>query len=222
MGRPRSILSLALVAGLAPTFLGAEPATKRGGRAQADERREDRAVLEAQDDLEDARKAARDAERAADEAGRTHREALATRQSAAVAIQKTTDALEQEHAGTSGLTAARARWKELQDEKSSIPPEKLAELKKEAKERIDAAKEACERAVSRDPAMKKAQEAFEKVRAAEMLAGQKLEKAAASLATARTRLARAQHALAARKAADQRDTNKPQQDSPRKNPGRRD
>jgi hypothetical protein len=67
MGRPRSILSLALVAGLAPTFLGAEPATKRGGRDQADERREDRAVLEAQDDLEDARKAARDAERAADE-----------------------------------------------------------------------------------------------------------------------------------------------------------
>ena len=213
MGRATVVITvMGVLAGLAAGAADravAKPPAARGGAEKADERREDEAVRKSQDGLQDAQKALREAEKAAREADLDHRDANAAREAAAVALQKTTDRLEAKHAGPSGLAAARSRWKELQESTDSTA-ENVAELKREAKARIDVAQAACEKAVANDPESKSAREAFEQARTAELQALQRRDRTAGAFAAAQAKVARAQQSLAAKKAADARDANKPE------------
>lgn len=185
----------------------ARPPAAHGGAEKADERRENEAVRKAREDLEEAQKTLREAEKAAREADRGHRDANAAREAAAVAIQKTMELLEEKHAASSGLTAARARWRELQE--ATDDAGNAAELKREAKAQIDTAKIECDKAVANAPEARAVRDAFEKSRTAELQAGQRRDRAVGAFAAAQARVAQARQSLAAKKAADTRDANKP-------------
>lgn len=77
-----------------------------------DEQREDAAVRKAQQELNAAQQDVRDAQQSVLKAQAAFRKAESERQGAGVALQKTIDRLEEEHAESAGLVAARNQLKE--------------------------------------------------------------------------------------------------------------
>lgn len=242
------------------------------GRARrADERREDAAVKEARDAVNDAEREVRQAQQSLQRSQSRYREAEAERQRAGIALEKTADRLEKEHADSGTIAAARerlsearARFKEAaqpvlatvrsqpayvaaESERAEavalLVPEvegdredaarrasaaaatmremeraataadpRLTALDAEvaaAEARFKAAQSRFEKAVESDPDLQSARRALIAARAAEDKAEATLVRENRDLLAARARLARAQQSLATKRAADQRDTNKP-------------
>lgn len=242
------------------------------GRARrADERREDAAVKEAREAVNDAEQEVRQAQQSLQRSQSRYREAEAERKRAGIALEKTADRLENEHADSGTIAAARERLSEARARfKEAAQPilatvrsqpayvaaeneraEALALLVPEAEgDREDAARRASaaaatmremersatsadprltaldaevaaaearfktaqsrfEKAVESHPDLESARRALSAARAAEDKAEATLVRENRDLLAARARLVRAQQSLATRRAADQRDTNKP-------------
>lgn len=107
----RSMLALWLAWQLVPTWQGSGQAAESARARQLDEQREDAAVRQAQQAVNEAQQDVRQAQQSWQKAQSAFRSAEANRKAAAVAVQKTIDRLEDEHAETAGLTAARERLK---------------------------------------------------------------------------------------------------------------
>lgn len=99
-----------------------------GAKRNRDEQREDQAVREAQKGVDEAQKTAKQREQSVREALSKLRSAAQARQTAASAVKKVEDRLEEKHADSTGLKAARAKLQIDQtalDEKSAPVLEKL-------------------------------------------------------------------------------------------------
>lgn len=246
-------------------------AADNGRARRADERREDAAVKEAREAVNDAEQEVRQAQQSLQRSQSRYREAEAERKRAGIALEKTVDRLEKEHADSGTIAAARERLSEARARfKEAAQPilatvrsqpayvaaeseraEAVALLAPEAEgDREDAARRASaaaatmremersatsadprltaldaevaaaevrfktaqrrfEKAVESDPDLESARRALSAARAAEDKAEATLVRENRDLLAARARLVRAQQSLAAKRAADQRDTNKP-------------
>lgn len=270
-----AITSRAIVASFA-LFVGSSPLTavraadtERSRRM--DEQREDAAVRKAQEEFNESQQEVRAAQQALQKSQIAFRKAEAERKAAGITLQQTIDRLEDEHADSAGLNAARERLKqcraafkeaaepilasvrqkpayqaaekELAAATEALAPEvegdredaarkaaaaraTMRDLERAATDAdprlkpldasvtsaeatLDAAQARFEKAVERDGDLKTARNAFAAAKAAEEKAEATLARDNRGLLTARSKLARAQQSLQAKKLADQKDDNKP-------------
>jgi len=236
-----------------------------------DEKREDAAVRKAQEELNDVQQEVRAAEQSLQQSQAGFRKAEAERKAAGAGLQKTIDHLEDEHAESAGLNAARhhlkecraalkeaaepilasvrqgsayqAAEKELAAATAALEPEAegdreeaarkaaaaratmrdveraatdadarlrpLAATVSAAEAKLEAAQMRFDKAVESDSDLKTARNAFTAAKAAEEKAEAVLVRDNRVLFMARSKLARAQQSLQAKKLADQKDDNKP-------------
>ncbi len=236
-----------------------------------DEQREDAAVRQAQQAVDEAQRDVRESLQSLQKSQAAFRQAEAERKGAGVALQKTIDRLEEEHAASAGLVAARSHLKqsraafdqasepilasvktqaayqaaevELAEATALLTPEaegdreeaarraaaaraamrdleraaiasdsRIAPFEKRvtaAETNLDAAQSRFEKAVESDADLKAARKAFQTAQAAEAKAEAALLRDNRDLLSARSKLARAQQSLTAKKLDDQRDSNQP-------------
>jgi chromosome segregation ATPase len=236
-----------------------------------DEQREDAAVRKAQQEITAAQEEVRQGQQLLLKAQAAFRQAEAGRKGAGVGLQKTVDRLEEEHAESAGLIAARdqvrearAAFKEaaspiiasvqqgtayqtaekhLSAATSALEPEAegnreeaarkaaaaratmreleravtdaeprlktLAATVTAAEAKLEAAQARFEKAVDQDADLKNARTTFAAAKAVEEKAEAALVRNNRGLLSARSKLARAQQSLQAKKIADQKDSNKP-------------
>lgn len=268
----RMLVLAAFMSTMQPEFAVSPANAADTGRARrADEQREDEAVRKAREAVGDAEQQVRQAQKVLQRSQSHFREAEAERTRAGVALQKTLDRLEKQHAESGAMGAARerlnearARFKEASkpilakvrsqpayvaaereraEALALLAPEAEADREEVARrasdaaatmremeraataadpgltaldaevtaaeERFKTAQSRFEKAVENDPELAVARKAFDTAKGAEAKAEGTLIRENRDLITARMKLARAQQSLAAKRMADQRDTNKP-------------
>lgn len=236
-----------------------------------DEQREDAAVRKAQEEFKESQQQVRSAQQSLQRSQGAFRKAEAERKAAGVALQRTIDRLEEEHAESAGLNAARDALKEcraafkeaaepilaavrrmpayqaaeaqLAAATETLAPEAEGDREEAARSaaaaratmrdleraatdadprlepldarvvsaetKLEAARTRFDKAVEMDGDLKAARSAFAAAKTAEEKAEAALVRDNRELLAARSRLARAEQSLQAKKRADQRDDNKP-------------